>query len=51
MSLAYTAMDIVVIPSMVKEGFGMTALEGLYFAKPVIAFNQGGLSELMESVS
>lgn len=49
-SLAYTAMDIVVIPSMVKEGFGMTALEGLYFAKPVIAFHQGGLSELMESV-
>ncbi|MGO4532158.1 glycosyltransferase family 4 protein [Paenibacillus sp. 2TAF8] len=49
-SLAYAAMDIVVIPSMVKEGFGMTALEGLYFAKPVIAFAQGGLSELMESV-
>ncbi|WFR64784.1 glycosyltransferase family 4 protein [Paenibacillus amylolyticus] len=49
-SLAYTAMDIVVIPSMVKEGFGMTALEGLYFAKPVIAFAQGGLKELMESV-
>lgn len=49
-SLAYSAMDIVVIPSMVKEGFGMTALEGLYFAKPVIAFAQGGLSELMESV-
>ncbi|MEK4055624.1 glycosyltransferase family 4 protein [Paenibacillus sp. FSL F4-0087] len=49
-SLAYTAMDIVVIPSMVKEGFGMTALEGLYFAKPVIAFAQGGLKELLESV-
>lgn len=49
-SLAYTAMDILVIPSMVKEGFGMTALEGLYFAKPVIAFAQGGLKELMESV-
>jgi len=49
-SLAYTAMDVVVIPSMVKEGFGMTALEGLYFAKPVIAFAQGGLKELLESV-
>lgn len=49
-SLAYTAMDMVVIPSMVKEGFGMTALEGLYFAKPVIAFAQGGLKELLESV-
>lgn len=49
-SLAYTAMDIVVIPSMVKEGFGMTALEGMYFAKPVIAFAQGGLAELLETV-
>ncbi|MGG4479095.1 glycosyltransferase family 4 protein [Paenibacillus illinoisensis] len=49
-SLAYTAMDMVVIPSMVKEGFGMTALEGIYFAKPVIAFAQGGLSELLEGV-
>ncbi|WP_339274370.1 glycosyltransferase family 4 protein [Paenibacillus sp. FSL W8-0426] len=49
-SMAYPAMDILVIPSMVKEGFGMTALEGMHFAKPVIAFTQGGLAELMEGV-
>ncbi|OBA02836.1 glycosyl transferase [Paenibacillus polymyxa] len=48
-STAYSAMDIVVIPSMVEEGFGMTALEGLVYGKPVVAFAQGGLVELMES--
>ncbi|SDX51368.1 glycosyltransferase family 4 protein [Paenibacillus sp. PDC88] len=49
-SCAYSAMDLAVIPSLVKEGFGMTALESMYFAKPVVAFQQGGLAELMESV-
>ncbi|MCM3785868.1 glycosyltransferase family 4 protein [Neobacillus mesonae] len=49
-SRAYSAMDIAVIPSLVKEGFGMTALESLYFGKPVVAFHQGGLAEMMESV-
>ncbi|MDO7906988.1 glycosyltransferase family 4 protein [Paenibacillus sp. JX-17] len=48
---AYLAMDIVVVPSMVPEGFGMTALEGLLFSKPVVAFRQGGLAELMENVN
>jgi hypothetical protein len=42
-------MDIVVIPSMVEEGFGLTALEGLVYGKPVVAFAQGGLVELMEA--
>lgn len=48
-SIAYSAMDIVVIPSMVEEGFGLTALEGLIYGRPVVAFAQGGLVELMES--
>jgi glycosyltransferase involved in cell wall biosynthesis len=48
-STAYSAMDIVVIPSMVEEGFGLTALEGLVYGKPVVAFAQGGLVELMEA--
>lgn len=48
-STAYSAMDIVVIPSMAEEGFGMTALEGLVYGKPVVAFAQGGLVELMEA--
>lgn len=49
-SEAYCAMDLTVVPSLVKEGFGMTALESLYFGTPVIAFGQGGLQEMMEAV-
>ncbi|WP_195572174.1 glycosyltransferase family 4 protein [Paenibacillus sp. 1001270B_150601_E10] len=42
----YPAMDIVVIPSLGAEGFGMTALEGLVFGKPVVIYRSGGLSEI-----
>lgn len=45
----YPAMDIVVIPSLSEEGFGMTALEGLIFGKPVVAYNSGGLNEIMHA--
>jgi glycosyltransferase involved in cell wall biosynthesis len=45
----YPAMDIVVIPSLAVEGFGMTALEGMTFGKPVVSFASGGLSEVLES--
>ncbi|WP_052675730.1 glycosyltransferase family 4 protein [Paenibacillus sp. IHBB 10380] len=46
----YCAMDILVIPSMVNEGFGLTALEGLASAKPVVTFSSGGLVEMMQSI-
>jgi glycosyltransferase involved in cell wall biosynthesis len=44
----YSAMDILVVPSVVKEGFGLTALEGLLSAKPVVTFSSGGLVEMMQ---
>ncbi|MFC3800531.1 glycosyltransferase family 4 protein [Cohnella sp. GCM10012308] len=44
----YAPMDAVVVPSLVPEGFGMTALEGMMFGKPVVAFAAGGLREILE---
>lgn len=43
----YPALDMLIVPSVVPEGFGMTALEGLLFGKPVVAYEAGGLSEIM----
>ncbi|MFD0694199.1 glycosyltransferase family 4 protein [Paenibacillus sp. GCM10027628] len=45
----YPAMDVVVIPSLMNEGFGLTALEGLIFGKPVVAYRSGGLSEILNA--
>ncbi|GGD49919.1 glycosyltransferase family 4 protein [Paenibacillus nasutitermitis] len=42
----YPAMDVLVIPSLSAEGFGMTALEGMVFGKPVVVYGSGGLSEI-----
>lgn len=42
----YPAMDIVVVPSLLPEGFGLTALEGMIFGKAVIAYASGGLAEI-----
>ncbi|PWW07348.1 glycosyltransferase involved in cell wall biosynthesis [Paenibacillus cellulosilyticus] len=43
----YPAFDLLIVPSLTAEGFGLTALEGLIFKKPVIAFASGGLAEIM----
>jgi hypothetical protein len=45
----YPAMDVVVVPSLLNEGFGMTALEGLLFGKAVVAYHSGGLVEVLTS--
>ncbi|MGR6763719.1 glycosyltransferase family 4 protein [Paenibacillus sp. M-152] len=45
----YPALDIVVVPSMIDEGFGMTALEGMIFGKPVVAYDSAGLGELLKN--
>lgn len=46
---AYCAMDVLVVPSLIREGFGMTALEGMAFGKPVVAYDSGGLREILHS--
>ncbi|WP_188541604.1 glycosyltransferase family 4 protein [Paenibacillus segetis] len=46
---AYCAMDIVIVPSLLNEGFGMTAMEAMIFGKPVVAYASGGLKEILES--
>lgn len=47
----YPALDIVIIPSLIDEGFGTTALEGLAFGKPVVAYASGGLKEILNATS
>lgn len=46
-SRVYPGIDLLVIPSLIEEGFGMTALEGLMFNKPVISYRAGGLEEVL----
>lgn len=45
----YPAMDVVVIPSMTAEGFGMTALEAMVFGKPLVVYAAGGLAEIAQA--
>lgn len=45
---AYCAMDIVVVPSLLSEGFGMTAMEAMILGKPVVSYAAGGLREILE---
>jgi glycosyltransferase involved in cell wall biosynthesis len=42
-----TRSSIVVIPSTYEEMFGQTAIEAMYFGKPVIASKTGGLAEVV----
>lgn len=43
----YPALDLVVVPSLIDEGFGLTAMEGMIYGKPVIAYRSGGLEEIL----
>ncbi|TCP69687.1 glycosyltransferase family 4 protein [Baia soyae] len=47
----YSALDLVVVPSVLPEGFGLTALEGMGHGKPVVAYPSGGLQEIFLSTS
>jgi glycosyltransferase involved in cell wall biosynthesis len=42
------ALDLVVVPSIDREGFGLTALEAMDAALPVVASRVGGLPEIID---
>lgn len=44
----YAASDVLVLPSMFQETFGLVILEAYSVGRPVIAFRSGGVPELVE---
>lgn len=47
MPAVYHASDVLVVPSVWREGFGLVSLEGLASGRPVIASQTGGLVEVV----
>lgn len=46
----YCSIDLLLVPSLIDEGFPLTALEASFYGKPVIAYRSGGLIEQLESL-
>ena len=44
----YAASDVLVVPSMFQETFGLVILEAFTLGLPVLAFRSGGVPELVE---
>jgi len=45
----YKDSDIIVIPSIEPEPFGLVAIEGMSFKKPIIASDHGGVTEIVKN--
>lgn len=41
--------DVLIFPSIGPESFGLVGLEAMFYRKPIIAFNAGGVSEWLKS--
>ena len=44
----YRSCDLVVLPSLIPESFGLVGVESMAFGKPVVAFRSGGVGEWLE---
>ena len=44
----YSQASVVVVPSIWPEPFGIVGIEAMSFARPVVAFNVGGIPEWLE---
>lgn len=47
--LVYKNIDVVIVPSVFDDPFPTTVLEGMFFSKPVIGTNVGGIPEMIEN--
>ena len=48
-SLIFSSIDICAVPSCFEEPFGLIAIEAALFSLPVVAFNRGGLPEIIQN--
>ncbi len=46
----YGLANVVVIPTIIEEAFGMSALEAMAMDKPLIVTNSGGMEELVKGI-
>ena len=46
--LVYKKIDVVIVPSVFDDPFPTTVLEGMFFSKPIIGTNVGGIPEMIE---